>query len=53
MSSDWLSVTDSEVVMPWIIDIDGFFRKSVENRMLADNMTKEATIQFSIMQSVF
>ena len=42
MSSDWLSVTDSEVVMPWIIDIDGFFRKSVENRMLADNMTKEA-----------
>ena len=28
--------------MPWSISVDGFFRKSVENRMLADDMTEEA-----------
>lgn len=42
MSSEWLSVTDNDAVMPWSISVDGFFRKSVENRMLADDMTEEA-----------
>ncbi|SDB57915.1 Z1 domain-containing protein [Ruminococcaceae bacterium FB2012] len=42
MSGEWLSVTDSDAVMPWSISVDGFFRKSVENRMLADDMTEEA-----------
>lgn len=42
MSSEWLSVTDNDAVMPWSIRVDGFFRKSVENRMLADDMTEEA-----------
>lgn len=42
MSSEWLSVTDNDAVMPWSIRVDGFFRKSVENRMLADEMTEEA-----------
>lgn len=42
MSSEWLSVTDNDAVMPWSIGVDGFFRKSVENRMLADDMTEEA-----------
>ncbi len=41
MSSEWLSVTDNDAVMPWNIGVDGFFRKSVENRMLADAMTEE------------
>ena len=42
MSNKWLSVTDSNAVMPWCIGVDGFFRKSVENRMLADDMAEEA-----------
>jgi len=42
LSSEWLSVTDNDAVMPWSISVDGFFRKSVENRMLADDMTEEA-----------
>lgn len=42
MSSEWLSVTDNDAVMPWSISVDGFFRKSVENRMREDDMTEEA-----------
>ncbi len=42
MSSEWLSVTDNDDVMPWSIGVDGFFRKSVENRMRADDMNEEA-----------
>lgn len=42
MSSEWLSVTVNDAVKPWSIRVDGFFRKSVENRMLADDMTEEA-----------
>lgn len=42
MSGEWLSVKDNDDVMPWSIVVDGFFRKSVENRMLADDMTEES-----------
>lgn len=42
MSSEWLSVTDNDTVTHWSINVDGFFRKSVENRMLNDDMTEEA-----------
>ena len=42
MSSEWLSVTDNDAVVPWSIGVDGFFRKSVESRMIADGMTEEA-----------
>lgn len=42
MSVEWLSVTDNDAAMPWSIVVDGFFRKSVENRMLNDDMSEEA-----------
>ena len=42
MSNEWITVTDNDVVMPWSIIVDGFFKKSVENRMLSDDMTEEA-----------
>ena len=42
MSSEWLSVSDNDAVAPWSISVDGFFRKSVEKRMLVDNMTEGA-----------
>lgn len=42
MSNEWITVTDNDVVMPWSIVVDGFFKKSVENRMLSDDMTEEA-----------
>lgn len=42
MSNEWLFVTENDTVMPWSISVDGFFRKSVENRMLADDMSEEA-----------
>lgn len=42
MSNEWLSVSENDTIMPWSIMVDGFFRKSVENRMLADDMSEEA-----------
>ena len=47
MSSEWLSVSDNDAVAPWSISVDGFFRKSVEKRMLVDNMTE--VVKYGVM----
>ncbi len=40
---DLIRVTDQPQVPSWEITMDGFFRSNVENQMLADGMTGEAT----------
>lgn len=42
MSNEWLLVTENDVVAPWSIMVDKFFRKSVEAQMLADEMSQAA-----------
>lgn len=52
MNNKWLAVTENDVVVPWSIMVDGFFRKSVEKQMLEDEMSQDAidTIFFNAVR---